>query len=102
EGWLFVGLDFASLEDRISALTTKDTNKLKVYTDGFDGHSLRAQSYFSEQMPDIELAPEGARCFQARIGEKTIWFHEHEQITYLGQGMTGLELWDRLMNVRVA
>src|SRR5690606_19651736 len=67
EGWLFVGLDFASLEDRISALTTKDTNKLKVYTDGFDGHSLRAQSYFSEQMPDIELAPEGARCFQARI-----------------------------------
>ncbi|MFA7188479.1 MAG: DNA polymerase [Sphaerochaetaceae bacterium] len=31
-GWLFVGLDFASLEDRISALTTKDSNKLKVYT----------------------------------------------------------------------
>ena len=30
-GWLFVGLDFASLEDRISALTTKDRNKLKVY-----------------------------------------------------------------------
>lgn len=30
-GWLFCGLDFASLEDRISALTTKDPNKLKVY-----------------------------------------------------------------------
>lgn len=30
-GWLFTGLDFASLEDRISALTTKDPNKLKVY-----------------------------------------------------------------------
>lgn len=30
-GWLLVGLDFASLEDRISALTTKDPNKLKVY-----------------------------------------------------------------------
>lgn len=53
-GWLFVGLDFASLEDRISALTTKDPNKLKVYTDGYDGHSLRAHSYFSEQMPDID------------------------------------------------
>ena len=31
KGWLFVGLDFDSLEDKISALTTKDPNKLKVY-----------------------------------------------------------------------
>jgi len=31
EGWLFVGLDFWSLEDRISALTTQDPNKIKVY-----------------------------------------------------------------------
>lgn len=31
-GWLFCGLDFNALEDRISALTTKDPNKLKVYT----------------------------------------------------------------------
>ena len=30
-GWIFCGLDFASLEDRISALTTKDPNKLAVY-----------------------------------------------------------------------
>ena len=30
-GKIFAGLDFASLEDRISALTTKDPNKLKVY-----------------------------------------------------------------------
>ena len=52
-GWLFVGLDFSSLEDRISALTTKDPNKLKVYTDGFDGHCLRAYGYFDDQMPDI-------------------------------------------------
>lgn len=53
-GWLFMGLDFASLEDRISALTTKDPNKLKVYTDGYDGHSLRAYAYFGDKMPDID------------------------------------------------
>lgn len=53
-GWLFCGLDFSSLEDRISALTTKDPNKLKVYTDGYDGHCLRAFSYFEESMPDID------------------------------------------------
>lgn len=31
KGWLMAGADFNSLEDRISALTTKDPNKLKVY-----------------------------------------------------------------------
>jgi len=53
EGWLMVGADFASLEDKISALTTKDPNKVKVYEDGYDGHCLRAYSYFGDQMPDI-------------------------------------------------
>lgn len=53
DGWLLVGADFASLEDRISALTTKDPMKLKVYTDGYDGHCLRAWGYFGDRMPDI-------------------------------------------------
>jgi DNA polymerase-1 len=53
-GWLILGADFKSLEDRISALTTKDTNKLKVYLEGFDGHCLRAYYYFKDQMPDID------------------------------------------------
>lgn len=57
-GWLFMGADFASLEDRISALTTKDPNKLKVYTDGYDGHCLRAFFYFGNEMPDINESVE--------------------------------------------
>lgn len=52
-GWLWVGVDFASLEDRISALTTRDPEKLKVYTDGYDGHCLRAYAYFPHRMPEI-------------------------------------------------
>lgn len=55
KGKLFIGLDFNSLEDMISALTTKDPNKLKVYTDGFDGHCLRAAFYYSEQLPGINV-----------------------------------------------
>lgn len=47
--WIFAGADFNSLEDMISALTTKDPNKLKVYTDGYDGHSLRAVAYWPEE-----------------------------------------------------
>lgn len=52
-GWIFAGLDFASLEDKISALTTKDPNKLLVYLQGYDGHCLRAYYYYREEMPDI-------------------------------------------------
>ena len=70
-GYLYVGLDFSSLEDRISALTTKDPNKLKVYIDGYDGHCLRAHAYFSEQMPDIEPAKETDRCFSIQVGGQT-------------------------------
>lgn len=54
DGWVFGGADFNSLEDYVSALTTKDPNKLKVYIEGFDGHCLRAVSYFGDQMPDID------------------------------------------------
>ena len=50
EGWCFAGADFNSLEDMISALTTKDPNKLKVYTDGFDGHCLRAAYYYKDDL----------------------------------------------------
>lgn len=54
KGWLMVGADFSSLEDRINAILTKDKNKIKVYTDGYDGHCLRAHAYFSAEMPDID------------------------------------------------
>ena len=53
EGWIMVGLDFDALEDHISALTTKDPNKLKLYLEHYDGHCLRAYSYFKDKMPDI-------------------------------------------------
>jgi DNA polymerase-1 len=54
-GWIFAGADFNSLEDYVSALTTRDPNKLAVYEKGFDGHCLRAAHYFREQCPHIQL-----------------------------------------------
>ena len=53
QGWLFGGADFNSLEDMVSALTTRDKNKMLVYIDGFDGHCLRASFYFKDDMPNI-------------------------------------------------
>jgi len=91
-GWLFVGLDFDSLEDKISAVTTKDPEKIKVYTDGFDGHCLRALAYFKEHMPDIELLPQRATAYKALVDGKQIYFHSDEEIEYKGQMMLGSEL----------
>ena len=74
KGVLYVGLDFSSLEDRISALLTKDRNKLLVYTDHYDGHCLRAYSYYKELMPDItrelELNPSNRVSIINSIKEK--------------------------------
>ena len=56
DGWLFAGADFSALEERIGAILSKDPERIKVYTDGYDGHSLRTQIYFADQMPDITTA----------------------------------------------
>ena len=67
KGWLFCGADFSSLEDYISALTTKDPNKLKVYSDGYDGHCLRAYAYFKDELPEVRQASDTDRCFSIEI-----------------------------------
>lgn len=67
KGWVFCGADFSSLEDRINALLTKDPEKLKVYTDGYDSHSLRAYAYFKDDMPEIRQAESHERCFKIKI-----------------------------------
>lgn len=98
KGYLMIGLDFASLEDRISALTTKDPNKLKVYTDGFDGHCLRAYSYFGDQMSD-NLNPDDPESINSiaemypdlRQKSKTPTFaltYQGTYITLMSQGFT--------------
>lgn len=96
-GWLFCGLDFDSLEDKISAVTTRDPEKIKVYSDGYDGHCLRAFAYFGEHMPDISTCPPTATAYRAVVGDKTVYFHSEETVEYLGQQMLGSELF-KLLN----
>ena len=55
EGWLFCYADFNALESRINTLLTKDPNKLKVFTEGFDSHCLNSAAYFKKDMPDIDI-----------------------------------------------
>lgn len=95
-GWLFVGLDFESLEDKISAVTTRDPEKIKVYTDGYDGHCLRALAYFGDQMTDIELCPENATAYMVEVNGNKIYFHSEETVIYLGEEMKGVDLYNRI------
>ena len=41
------------VEDKINTLLTGDPNKVKVYSEGFDGHCFRTFYYWKDQMPDI-------------------------------------------------
>lgn len=83
KGYVFVGADQRALEDHISALTTKDTNKLKVYLENYDGHCLRSYSYYKEQMPDIETkmqyADKEGKYFKVTLDDGTVKvFHESD------------------------
>ena len=53
KGWLFCGADFNALEDRVNTLLTKDPNKIKVFTQGYDSHCLRAFYFFPDKLPGI-------------------------------------------------
>jgi len=53
DGWVLAGADFNALEDRINTLLTKDPNKIKVFTEGYDSHCLRAFYFFPEKLPGI-------------------------------------------------
>lgn len=77
------------VEDRINALLTKDTNKLRVYTDGFDGHSLRAYSYWGDQMPDIQQAT-NEKCYMV----DGVSFKESDTINYQGTKYTGKNFYE--------
>lgn len=62
------------MEDYISALTTKDPNKLIIYEQGMDSHAFRALSYFRDQIPEYMLANEGERCFRVTDSKGQIHF----------------------------
>lgn len=101
QDWLYVGADFSSLEDRINALLTKDPNKIKIYTDGYCGHSLRAYKYFGNQMPDIRQVNSDVRCFKAKVGNTDICFTENDLITYQGVQYNGVAFYEKITHQKL-
>ena len=68
-GFLMMGADFNALEAKIGALLTQDPNKLKIYTEGYDAHSVNAYGYWPNKFKDIQqvLPNTGVRTFSVSI-----------------------------------
>ena len=61
--WLFIGLDFTSLEAKIGALLTRDPAKLDIYLHGYDSHCFNTYVYFPDKLPEYvtklsQISPE--------------------------------------------
>ena len=86
------------MEDRINALLTKDSNKLKVYTDLYDGHCLRAYAYFKNQMPDIQQANEDEQCFKLTLEDGSeLTVKASDTLIYQGKETIAQELLQNML-----
>jgi len=53
EGFVIGAIDYAALEDRVMANLSKDTNKLGLFLEDLDGHSLSATYYYPDRVAAI-------------------------------------------------
>ena len=52
-GYVVWTIDYSALEDRVIANLSGDTNKLDIFREGLDGHSLNAVGYFPDKVAKI-------------------------------------------------
>lgn len=52
-GFVVASIDYSALEDRVVANLSKDPNKLGLFLEGLDGHSLSATYYYPERVTEI-------------------------------------------------
>ena len=80
EGTVMLGADMNSMEDMVNALLTRDKNKMAVYIDGYDSHSLRSYYYFRDKVPLIRQAKEGDKTYllngQYLLGTDTVSYQD--------------------------
>lgn len=74
KGFIVGAVDYAALEDRVVANLSEDENKLSIFLEGIDGHSLATVTYWPSETaavlgkvcPDIK---EKAKAFKALVDE---------------------------------
>jgi hypothetical protein len=73
-GSLICAIDYAALEDRVVANLSRDSNKLGLFLEGLDGHSLSATYYYPARVKDI-IGPftdnkEASKLLKAIVDDK--------------------------------
>jgi len=53
KGFIVAGIDYSALEDRVVANLSRDKNKLGLFLDGLDGHSLSATYYYPDRVAEL-------------------------------------------------
>ena len=53
EGWIILTADYSALEDRVIANLSGDKNKIAIFEEGLDGHSLAATYYFKDRVSKL-------------------------------------------------
>lgn len=53
DGYWIYAIDLSALEDRVIANLSGDQNKMNVFLEGLDGHSLNACGYFPEEIKEL-------------------------------------------------
>jgi DNA polymerase-1 len=53
EGYVILTADYNALEDRVIANLSGDKNKIAIFKENLDGHSLAATYYFKEQVEEL-------------------------------------------------
>ena len=67
---IFSGADYNALEDKINTLLTRDPNKVKIFSEGYDGHCFRAFYYWGDEMPDIVDTVESVNSIKELYSDK--------------------------------
>lgn len=72
-----------------------DTNKLKVYTDGYDSHSFRAYHYWPTRITDVFQATT-ERCFEVN----GLSFKEGDIINHDGTKYSAIEFYNKFKEIQ--
>jgi hypothetical protein len=66
----------------------KDTDTVSIKKGrsfgSYDGHCLRAYSYFGEKMPDIKTVPESTSCFVVTKDDGTVEYCTEDELISKG------------------
>lgn len=82
----------------IFQIQNKDSLKVSLHGEtsaNYDGHCLRAFSYFPEEMPLIRLAEPTDKCFKITTEDGTYYVTEHDTIEYQGKVYSSLDFYTK-------